>query len=133
MSKSIAASTNLAPLELWAGIECTVNRVRDEYFNQLERNGHDTRLDDLDRFAALGIRALRYPVLWERIAPNGLASADWNWTDERLSRLRDLEICPIAGLVHHGSGPRSTSLIDPEFPEKLAEFARAVSDRYPWL
>jgi dTDP-4-dehydrorhamnose reductase len=124
---------SLPPLEMWAGVECTVNRVGDEYFDQLERNGHATRLDDLDRFAELGIRAIRYPVLWERVAPNGLKKADWTWTDERLERLRELGICPIVGLVHHGSGPRDTSLIDPAFPERLAQFAHAVSDRYPWV
>jgi dTDP-4-dehydrorhamnose reductase len=120
-------------LEMWAGVECTHNRVGDEYFDQLERNGHATRIDDLDRFADLGIRAIRYPVLWERIAPNGLEQADWSWADERLERLRELNICPIVGFVHHGSGPRDTSLIDPAFPERLAQFARAVSDRYPWI
>lgn len=121
------------PLEVWAGIECTVNRVGDLYFDQLERNGHATRLQDLDLFAELGVRAIRYPVLWERTAPNGLESADWSWADERLGRLRALGIRPIVGLVHHGSGPRHTSLIDPAFPEKLGEFARAVAERYPWV
>ncbi|MBD2195826.1 MULTISPECIES: family 1 glycosylhydrolase [Calothrix] len=121
------------PLEVWAGVECTVNRVGEEYFDQLERNGHAMRLDDLDLFAELGIQAIRYPVLWERIAPNGLENADWSWADERLERLRELGIRPIVGLVHHGSGPRDTSLIDPEFPEKLAVFARAVAKRYPWV
>ncbi|MBD2201859.1 sugar nucleotide-binding protein [Calothrix sp. FACHB-1219] len=121
------------PLEVWAGVECTVNRVGEEYFDQLERNGHATRLDDLDLFAELGIQAIRYPVLWERIAPNGLENADWSWADERLERLRELGIRPIVGLVHHGSGPRDTSLIDPEFPKKLAVFARAVAKRYPWV
>ncbi len=123
----------LPPLEVWAGLECTVNRVGDEYFDQLERNGHAMRLDDLDLFAELGIKAIRYPVLWERIAPNGLENADWSWADERLLRLRELGINPIVGLVHHGSGPRHTSLVDPEFPEKLALFARAVAERYPWV
>ncbi|BAZ22921.1 dTDP-4-dehydrorhamnose reductase [Kalymmatonema gypsitolerans NIES-4073] len=121
------------PLEVWAGVECTVNRVGDEYFDQLERNGHATRLDDLDLFAELGIKAIRYPVLWERTAPDGLENADWSWADERLGRLRELGINPIVGLVHHGSGPRHTSLIDPEFPEKLALYARAVAERYPWV
>ncbi|MDQ3822279.1 MAG: family 1 glycosylhydrolase, partial [Actinomycetota bacterium] len=121
------------PLEVWAGVECTVNRVRDEYVDQIELTGHAGRLDDLDRFAALGVSALRYPVLWERTAPDGVARADWRWADERLGRLRELGIRPIVGLVHHGSGPRSTSLVDPAFPERLAEFARAVVERYPWV
>jgi dTDP-4-dehydrorhamnose reductase len=125
--------SKLPPLEVWAGLECTVNRVGDEYFDQLERNGHATRLDDLDLFAELGIKAIRYPVLWERTAPDGLENANWSWADERLGRLRELGINPIVGLVHHGSGPRHTSLIDPEFPEKLALYARAVAQRYPWL
>jgi dTDP-4-dehydrorhamnose reductase len=120
-------------LELWGGTEPTVNRVRDTYFDQIERTGHSNRLDDLDRFGALGIRALRFPVLWERTAPDGPANADWRWADQRLDRLRALDLPPIVGLVHHGSGPRSTSLIDPLFPEKLAEFARAVAERYPWV
>lgn len=121
------------PLEIWGGVECTVNRVRDTYYEQLERNGHATRIDDLDRFAALGIRALRYPILWERIAPNGLDQADWTWADERLGRLRDLGIRPIVGLVHHGSGPRHTSLVDHSFVDGLAAFARAAAERYPWI
>jgi len=123
----------IPPLEVWAGVECTVNRVGDQYFDQLERNGHASRIDDLDLFAELGVRAIRYPVLWERTAPNGEMSADWSWADERLERLRELGIRPIVGLVHHGSGPRHTSLIDPAFPEELAKFARAVAERYPWV
>lgn len=123
----------LPPLEVWAGVECTVNRVGDEYFDQLNRNGHATRLDDLDLFAKLGVRAIRYPVLWERTAPDGLEQADWSWADERLERLRELGIRPIVGLVHHGSGPRHTSLIDPAFPSGLARFAQAVAERYPWV
>lgn len=120
-------------LELWAGVECTVNRVGDKYFDQLERNGHARRSSDLDLFAALGVRAMRYPVLWERTAPEGLERADWAWADARLRRLREFGIRPIVGLVHHGSGPRETSLVDPAFPDKLASYARAVARRYPWV
>lgn len=120
-------------LELWGGVECTVNRVGDQYFDQLDRNGHATRAGDLDLFAQLGVRALRYPVLWERTAPESLERADWSWADERLNRLRELGIRPVIGLVHHGSGPRYTSLVDPAFSNKLAVFARAVAERYPWI
>lgn len=120
-------------VELWGGLECTVNRVRDNYFSQLDRNGHAARMQDLDRFASLGVRAVRYPVLWERTAPSSLAEADWTWPDERLPALRDLGVTPIVGLLHHGSGPRHTSLVDPHFAEQLAAFAGAVAARYPWV
>ena len=108
--------------ELWAGVECTVNRVGDVYFDQLERSGHAARVEDLDLFAALGMSAVRYPVLWERTAPEGLGRADWGWPDARLRRLRELNLRPVVGLVHHGSGPRTTSLVDAGFAGR----ARAV-------
>jgi dTDP-4-dehydrorhamnose reductase len=119
--------------QLWGGVECTVNRVRDSFHDQLSRSGHSSRVSDLDRFASLGFRALRYPVLWEHTAPSGLTSADWSWPDERLTRLSELGIDPIVGLVHHGSGPRHTNLLDPSFPLLLAEYAGAVARRYPWI
>ena len=131
MSQRIASGR--PPLEVWGGIECTINRVGDRYFDQLEWSGHYDRLDDLDRIAELGIHALRVPILWERVAPEGVASADWTWTDAMLGRLRALGIRPIATLVHHGSGPRSTHLLDDGFAPGLAEFAGAVAARYPWI
>jgi len=118
---------------MWGGVECTVNRVRDAYFTQLERSGHCGREDDLERFAALGIRALRYPVLWERTAPDGLERADWSWPARRLRALRALGIAPIVGLVHHCSGPRHTSLLDDAFAPGLARFAAAAAARFPWV
>src|SRR3954463_3874957 len=44
-------------LELWGGLECTMNRVGDVYFQQMVRNGHLERASDIDRFAELGIAA----------------------------------------------------------------------------
>jgi dTDP-4-dehydrorhamnose reductase len=114
-------------------VEPTHNRVGDRYFSQLDRSGHHERLTDLARCADLGIRTLRYPVLWERTAPDQGLAPDWRWADERLARLRDLGIRPIVGLVHHGSGPRHTSLLDPDFPSKLAAYASLVAARYPWV
>jgi dTDP-4-dehydrorhamnose reductase len=121
------------PLALWAGVECTFNRVGDVYFDQCRFSGHDDRPEDLDLLADLGIKTLRYPVLWERHAPHALDACDFSWADDRLARLRARGVRPIAGLVHHGSGPRYTSLDDPAFPEKLAAYARRVAERYPWL
>ena len=90
--------------ELWAGVECTVNRVGHSYSDQLERSGHALRIKDLERMAELGVRRLR--------------------------------LTPIAGLIHHGSAPRYTNLLDPEFPEKLAwkfhdAFADSVEKCFP--
>jgi dTDP-4-dehydrorhamnose reductase len=121
------------PLEVWAGVESTVNRVGEQFFDQLVWSGHHDRLSDLDLFAGLGIRALRYPALWERIAPERPDQYDWRWTDQRLNRLAELGIRPIVGLLHHGSGPAYTSLIDPDFPARFADFAYAVARRYPWI
>jgi len=115
-------------IELWAGVECTVARIGDAVRDQIELTGHATRIEDLDRIAQLGARAIRYPVLWERVEEGG-----WSWTDERLERIRALGMRPIAGLVHHGSGPRWTSLASPGFADGLAAFARAVAERYPWV
>jgi dTDP-4-dehydrorhamnose reductase len=113
-------------------MECTVNRVGDRYFDQSIATGHHDRIDDLDRLAGLGIRTLRYPVLWERTMPDDRV-ADWSWPDARLARLRSLDVRPIVGLCHHGSGPPGTSLIDPGFPERLATYAGKVAERYPWV
>jgi dTDP-4-dehydrorhamnose reductase len=129
----IGQTAKISPLEVWAGVECTVNRVGDRYFDQLERSGHALRIRDLDRLAELGVKAIRYPVLWERTAPRGIGCIDWSWTDERLARLRQLGLKPIVGLLHHGSGPRYTSLMDQGFAKKLAKFAGAVARRYPWI
>ena len=121
------------PLELWSGAECTVNRTREGYRDQSRLTGHHHRPDDLDRLAALGIRALRFPLLWERVAPRDPAARDWRWSDARLGRLRALGVRPIAGLVHHGSGPAYTTLLEDSFAPGLAAHAAAAAQRYPWI
>ncbi|WBH18144.1 sugar nucleotide-binding protein [Sphingomonas radiodurans] len=120
-------------LERWCGIECTVSRVGDTYTDQLRRTGHHDRLDDLDRLAALGFTAIRYPLLWERVSPDSPDVADWDWCDTRMARLRDLGLRVIGGLVHHGSGPRYTNLLDDGFATGLARHAAAAAERYPWI
>ncbi|GFO62195.1 sugar nucleotide-binding protein [Geomonas paludis] len=119
--------------ELWGGVECTLHRVGDRFHSQIELSGHLARPGDLELFATLGITALRYPVLWEMVAPDSLERPDWSFSDERLPLLRRLNIEPIVGLLHHGSGPRYTDLTDPGFPDLLARYAGMVAARYPWL
>jgi dTDP-4-dehydrorhamnose reductase len=119
--------------EIWGGIECTINRVKDSYSDQLEYSGHYDRLDDLDKIAALGITKLRYPVLWERHQPCADTKIDWTWVSGQLERIRALGIQPVAGLLHHGSGPSFTRLDDKQFPQLLAEYAFEVATQFPWI
>ena len=128
-----SARAAASPLELWGGIECSVVRVGDDYRNQIVDTGHASRLADIDAMAELGIKAVRYPILWETIAPETPTELDFRWHDERLKRLRKHGIRVIAGLVHHGSGPRYTNLLDPGFADMLAQFADKVARRYPWI
>ncbi|MDB5644978.1 sugar nucleotide-binding protein [Methylobacterium sp.] len=121
------------PLELWGGFECTVARIGDRFRDQMRETGHRWRMADLDAVARLGLRTLRYPVLWETVAPHAPDVRDWSWHDARLAHLRRLGIDPIAGLLHHGSGPRYTNLLDPALPASLADHAGRVAARYPWL
>ncbi len=118
---------NCTPVEVWGGVECTCNRVGDRYIDQMELSGHSIR--DLELLAELGIRALRCGVLWER---HDLDPC-WKWPDAHLNAVHGSGMRPIVGLVHHGSGPRHTSLLDPEFANKLASYAGEVAARYPWV
>jgi dTDP-4-dehydrorhamnose reductase len=124
------AAISRPPLELWGGVECTINRVGGRMFDQLARSGHDVRIADLDAITGLGLRTLRYPLLWERVAPAGECA--WTWADERMRWFEARDVAPIVGLVHHGSGPMDTDLLDPAFPQRLAGYAGAVARRYPW-
>src|SRR5512134_1271782 len=118
-------------VEVWAGIECSYNRVGDRYADQLERGGVYDRPDDVERLAELGVTAIRFPVLWERV--ESLGEAAWRWADDGLDRLRARGIAPIIGLMHHGSGPPGTSLVHDDLVPRLAAFARTVAERYPWV
>lgn len=118
---------------LWGGVECTINRIGDRYLDQIALSGHEARTDDLDRFAGLGLTALRYPLLWETFARARHPDRLWAWHDGRLARLRGLGIRPILGLVHHGSGPHGTDLLDKGFATGLAQHAADAARRYPWV
>ena len=122
----------MSPLALWGGLECTLNRLGDTVSDQMVLCGYDSRPDDLDAIAALGIRKLRFPLLWETVerAPGVF---DWAQADRRLQRLRIAGIEPVLTLVHHGSGPLWTQLLDPGFPDGLGRFAEAAARRYPWV
>jgi dTDP-4-dehydrorhamnose reductase len=120
-------------IEVWAGLECTIARIGDHCRDQLAEACHHHSPKDLVALAELGVRTLRYPVLWERIAPKSLSDPEWDWHDLHIQRMAELGLNPILGLVHHGSGPFYTNLLDPEFPHLLARFAQLVAQRYPHI
>ncbi|MEJ7682207.1 MAG: family 1 glycosylhydrolase [Segetibacter sp.] len=121
-------------IEIWGGIECSFNRINDSYIDQLALSGHYERgFADIKRFADLGITALRYPVLWEKHAPQKDTEIDWSYSNARLSQLNQAGISPIVGLVHHGSGPAYADFFDGSFAEGLAAYAEKVAANFPWV
>ncbi len=119
--------------EIWGGIECTINRVQNTYIDQLHHSGHYYRDGDIELLSSLGIKRMRYPLLWEKHQPDKNDAIDWTWSEKQLNKLRDKNIEVIAGLVHHGSGPEFTSLDDPQFPKLLAAYAGKVAEQFPWI
>jgi beta-glucosidase len=118
-----------------AGIEDTfitaaspkTGRTLDEY----ELTDHYTRWrSDIELFAQLGLRRVRYGIPWHRINP---ARAEWDFScaDGPLERLLELGIQPIVDLVHYGLPPWiQGAYLHPQFPEFMAEYASRVAERY---
>lgn len=120
-------------MEVWGGLECTINRVGDEYFDQLEYAGHYSREKDIAHFSELGIKKLRYPILWEKHQPTSKSEINWEHVESNLLFLREKRIEPIAGLVHHGSGPAFVNILEDTFAKGLAAYAEQVAMKFPWI
>src|SRR5580693_4508056 len=115
-------------MELWASPEPTFARIdATTVRDQSAETGLDVRVDDAERIAALGVRTSRVPVLWERVAPDDPHECDFREPARRLDALRAAGIEPIVTLLHHGSGPQFTDLLDPAFPLWFAEYAEATA------
>jgi dTDP-4-dehydrorhamnose reductase len=119
-------------VEIWGGIECSINRVADNFQDQCQYSGHYKRTDDIEKIARLGISKMRYPVLWEKHMPDADSVIDWDFCGKNLTNLLDNGIEPIVGLVHHGSGPKYVSFYDESFADGLARYARKVAEKFPW-
>ncbi|HJZ47532.1 MAG TPA: family 1 glycosylhydrolase [Roseiflexaceae bacterium] len=86
---------------------------------------------DLYRAASLGISALRWGVPWYRVEPEP-GRFDWTWIDEVLDcMVRELGIQPIVDLMHYGTPLwLEGSFVAPDYPERVATYARAFAERY---
>ena len=119
--------------EVWGGIECTINRVGDRYRDQLEHANYYDSDANTRAIAAMGFSFVRFPVLWEKHEPEKFGGIDFSWAGRQLAILREADVKPIVGLLHHGSGPLFTDLGDPKFPYLLATYAAKVAIEFPWV
>jgi len=86
---------------------------------------------DLERAASLGISALRWGVPWYRVELEP-GVFDWTWVDQVLDcMVRELRIEPIVDLMHYGTPLwLEDSFSAPDYPERVAAYARAFAERY---
>ncbi len=125
--------SNEMDIQIWAGIECTINRIGNNYLDQLAYAGHYNRSEeDIALIATLGVKMLRYPILWEKHQPENNTKIDWCFAKKNLYKLKEYGIDPIIGLVHHGSGPKYVNFFDGSFHNNLARYARKVAEQFPW-
>lgn len=96
-------------MEMWAGFECTLNRVGDRFQDQLLPTERKKRTHCLESLPALGVTAFRYRIAWDDV------STPWDTVAQDIALLTSHNIKPIIGLLHHGSGPADTSLISDNF------------------
>jgi dTDP-4-dehydrorhamnose reductase len=119
-------------LEFWASPEPTIARIDERrYRDQRIETGHYSRDGDIERLSVLGVSGARYPVLWESVAPVDPELRDYTWERRRLRLLEKHGLEPIVTLLHHGSGPRYTSLLDEAFPQLFAAYAEATAREFP--
>ena len=119
--------------EIWGGIECTINRVNNTFLDQFDLSGFYDHPEWIHDIVRLGIKTIRFPVLWEKHQPSLGQPIDWNFTANQLEILKNNNINIIAGLIHHGSGPEFTNLLDPGFPELFSAYASQVARQFPWI
>jgi beta-glucosidase len=124
-----------ASFQWLAGIEDTfitapsakTGRTLDEY----ELTDHYVRWEsDLNLFAELGLRSVRYGLPWHRINP-APGVWDFTWSDGPIERLLELGIQPVVDLVHYGLPPWIEGAYShPQFEYFMAEYAAKVAERY---
>jgi dTDP-4-dehydrorhamnose reductase len=124
----------VSELAIWASPEPTIVRLdASTYRDQSKETGHADRESDIERLAALGVSGTRYPVLWESVERGAPGERDYAWAERRLAALARHAIEPLVTLLHHGSGPPHTSLVDEAFPELFADYAEETARRFPFV
>ncbi|MGW9158157.1 family 1 glycosylhydrolase [Microbacterium sp. NPDC055665] len=86
--------------------------------------------EDLGYCAEVGSEMVRWGIPWYRVNPEP-GVWDWEWLDAVIDRFDELGIELIADLVHYGTPLwLEDQFVNPEYPERVAEYAAAVAERY---
>jgi len=87
---------------------------------------------DIDLVEELGIQFLRYgPPLHKTYL--GTDKFDWAFSDQVFSYIRRKQLLPIADLCHFGVPDWIGNFQNPDFPVLFAQYAKAFSQRFPWI
>ncbi|HMQ30242.1 MAG TPA: family 1 glycosylhydrolase [Chloroflexaceae bacterium] len=103
-------------------------RPLDEY----ELMGHyDHWREDLALARELGAGAIRWGIPWYRVEPRP-GVFDWGWTDQVMPYIvEELGLNLVLDLMHYGTPLwLEGSFASPEYPRRVAAYARAVAERY---
>ena len=89
---------------------------------------------DFDLVAESGVSSVRWGVPWYRVQPSP-NHWEFGWVDDALDYLVNVKgICPILDLIHYGTPSwLDNSFINSSYPQRVAEYAAAVCERYKTL
>ena len=119
------------------GIECSYPTIQEGRKtirrDMLAECGHYERWEeDFALVREIGLKVLRYGLPFHLIH-QGPGKFDWDFADVVMAEMRKLDITPILDLMHFGVPDWMGNLQNPEFPMLFAEYAEAVTRRYPWV
>jgi beta-glucosidase len=86
--------------------------------------------EDIDRCAALGVRAMRYGLPWYRCEP-AKGGFDWDWADRAINHCVERGITIIADLMHYGTPLwLDNQFLNTDYERHVADWAHAFAGRY---
>jgi beta-glucosidase len=97
----------------------------------LQMQHYEKWKEDLDRAAAVGVKAIRYSVPWYKAEPRP-GVYDWSWIEKPVDYLvNQLKIIPVMDLVHYGTPTwMPDGILDERFPEALGKYTRAMASHF---
>jgi beta-glucosidase/6-phospho-beta-glucosidase/beta-galactosidase len=106
---------------------------KDFRVDEMQRCGHYQHWqEDFNLVKELGIRFLRYgPPIYRTWL--GVGKYDWDFTDQTMNALKNMQITPIVDLCHFGVPDFIGNFQNDDFPKLFADYAKAFAARFPWV